>query len=113
MELQHQGMAVLEAGIAALGGRSAIADANTVELRVRVQVYTLEQGANPAAGSSTSDDGTVNLRYLLDLSTDRHVYEQLTSDTPTQPGVRLLITPQDIFVSNPGQNTIQDVTVVG
>ncbi len=109
MELQHQGMAVLEAGIAAFGGRSAITAANTVELRVRVQVYTLGQGANPAAGSSTSDDGTVNLRYLLDLSTDRHVYEQLTSDTATQPGVRLVMTPQDIFASNPAQNTVQDV----
>ena len=109
MELQRQGMEVLEAGIAASGGRSAIAASSTVELRVQVQVYTLGQGANPAAGAATSDDGSVNLRYLLDLANDRHVYEQFASDTATQPGARLVLTPQEMFVSNPAQNIVQDV----
>ncbi|UCG85442.1 MAG: hypothetical protein JSW71_16115, partial [Gemmatimonadota bacterium] len=109
MELQRQGMEILEAGIAAFGGRSAILAAHTVELRVQVQVYTLGQGANPAAGSSASNDGNVNLRYILDLANDRHVYEQFAADTATQPGARLVLTPQDRFVSNPVQNIVQDI----
>ena len=109
MELQRKGMEVLEAAIAATGGRDAIMAANTVELRVQVEAFTLGQGARPGGEATTGDGGPINLRHLFDLTSDRHVYEQLVSDTATQPGARLVVTPDEIFVHTPAQNVLQEV----
>ncbi len=109
MELQRKGMEVLEDGLAAFGGRQAILEAHTVGLRVKVDVYTLGQGSNPTAAATAGDDGGVSLRYILDLANDRQVFEQLVSDTATQPGARLVVTPDDIFVHSPAQNVLQEV----
>jgi glyoxylase-like metal-dependent hydrolase (beta-lactamase superfamily II) len=107
MVLQRTGMEVLEAGLTALGGRKAIEAASTVDMHVRVQVYSLGQGASPEAEATLGN--TIDLRYLLDLTKGRHVYEQLLSDTATQPAARLAITPDDMFVTNPAQNAVQEV----
>ena len=109
MQLQRKGMEVLEAAIAAIGGRDAIVAANTVGLRVQVEAYTLGQGARPGADLTSGDGGPVNIRYLFDLANDRHVYQQLVSDTATQPGARLVVTPKEIFVYTPARNILQEV----
>jgi hypothetical protein len=109
MDLQREGMEVLEAAIAAIGGREAITAATTVGLRVKTEVYTLGQGAKPGAALSAGDGGPVNLRYLIDITNDRHVYEQVVSDTATQPGARLVVTPEEIFVHTPARNILQEV----
>jgi glyoxylase-like metal-dependent hydrolase (beta-lactamase superfamily II) len=109
IESQRKGMEVVEAGLAALGGRQAIEDAGTVALRARVDVYSMGQGANPSAPAAAGDDGGVNLRYVFDMANDRHIYEQLVSDTATQPGARLVAMPDEIFVYNPAQNIMQEV----
>ena len=57
MELQREGMQVLESGIAAIGGRDAILAANTVALLVQTEVFALGQGLRPDADAAVGDGG--------------------------------------------------------
>ncbi|UCD23858.1 MAG: MBL fold metallo-hydrolase [Gemmatimonadota bacterium] len=109
IELQRQGMEVVEAAITATGGRAAIMSANTVELLVSTEVYSLGQGVRPDADATVGDGGPITLRYLIDIAGDRHVYEQVLSDTANQPRARLVVLPDEIFVYTPARNIVQPV----
>ncbi len=107
-KLQSKGMEVLDAGFEAMGGRDAIDRAGTAKIRARITVHQIGQGLTPNAQSAPAPPLIMVLTY--DQASGAAIFDMYQSDTSTQAGGHIVLSPADTFFYNRAANRVQDVT---